>query len=241
MNDHTTLGDIGVTSHTGIDSHINNNSIHYADPLTTPFDMVTYNGTSLTRLPIGTNGSVLMSDSSLQSKLKWGTLPTYAAPTIFALTTGFTISTSHVGNVISLTLTGDVAVTVPLNATTSIANGSTITILNLTTQYVVTLSPASSAITLRGKYGNSTILGEYTILTKYDTNSWYIYSTSLQVSKHCVRKYTITLASAITKNSPTFVDYTLNVTPYYIQQMLSVDASHLLLAYTYNYPRNTKI
>lgn len=51
-------------------------------PLTTVGDLVVYNGTNNVRLPVGTNGNILLADSSQTSGLAWGTAPAFTLTTL---------------------------------------------------------------------------------------------------------------------------------------------------------------
>lgn len=79
ITDHESLSGIGVNSHAQIDSHISNtdnpHSVEISDvsPLTTKGDIHGF-GTSDLRVPVGPNGSYLLSDSTEDSGLRWGVI-----------------------------------------------------------------------------------------------------------------------------------------------------------------------
>ena len=54
----------------------------YTPVLTTKGDLETHNGTSVTRLPVGTNGQVLEADSNAATGVKWSSASASSSPTV---------------------------------------------------------------------------------------------------------------------------------------------------------------
>lgn len=86
---HTNLTSIGTNTHVAIDTHIADQTIHFTSPLTTKGDIWCSTGAASARLPVGTDGNVLLADSTQTTGLKWGP---GAAIDQFISTTTFTAS-----------------------------------------------------------------------------------------------------------------------------------------------------
>ena len=88
---HTSLSDIGTNSHAQIDTHIADSSnphsvnIDHVKPTTTKGDLMVEDGIVVQRLPVGSNGQVLVADSSESFGIKW------AVPTASDLVAGSSV------------------------------------------------------------------------------------------------------------------------------------------------------
>jgi len=74
---HTNLSNIGTNTHANIDSHINSIlnphsvTIDQLTPTTIKGDLLVEDGINVTKLPVGTDGQVLVADSATSTGLKW--------------------------------------------------------------------------------------------------------------------------------------------------------------------------
>lgn len=90
--DHTAIQNVGVNTHAQIDGHIADISnphsvtIDQVTPTTTKGDLLVENGANVVRVPVGTDGDILLADSSEASGVRWADFlaPTEIYNTIWA-------------------------------------------------------------------------------------------------------------------------------------------------------------